>query len=89
MLRLFVHSVPRVKSLVRELYGKATSTSLLNPKLAPHGSSPLCFVVVNAAFTSRCGVGVASTFTLPMSRRSVRSNCGAIGTYADSVACPF
>ena len=33
--------------------------SLLKPKLAPHGSSPLCFCVVKLAVTSSFGVGVA------------------------------
>src|SRR4030095_11195070 len=63
MFRLFVHSVPRVKSFVRESYGNATSTSFENPNEPPHGSSPRCRVVVNAAVTSRFGVGVALTFT--------------------------
>ena len=64
-------------SFVRESYGNATSTSLLNPKLAPHGSSPTWRVVVNAARRSIVLVGVANMFTVPMSRRSCRSNCGA------------
>ena len=51
------------KSFVRELYGSATSLSLLNPKLAPQGSSPECFVVVNPPATSTCVVGVALTRT--------------------------
>ena len=59
MPRLFVHSAPTLKSFVRESYGSATSTSLLKPKLAPHGSSPVCLVVVNAALTSISLVGVA------------------------------
>jgi hypothetical protein len=62
---------------------------LPNPKLAPHGSSPTWRVVVNAPVTSICGVGVAASRTLPMSRRSRRSNGWASGTYADRLACAF
>ena len=78
MFFVFVHSVPIVKSLARESYGSGTSTSLLKPKLAPHGSSPPCFCVVKLAVTSSFGVGVATTSTRPMSRRSRSSNCGEI-----------
>src|SRR5262245_27046035 len=88
MFRPLVHSVPTVTSLVRESYGNATSTSLPNPKLAPQGSSPTCRVLVNDPFTSSCGVGVATRPTYPVSRRSLSSNCGAIGMYADRFACP-
>src|SRR5215471_7037128 len=63
MSRLFVHSVPMVKSFVLESYGNATSTSFENPNDPPHGSSPRCRVVVKAAVTSRLGVGVARKLT--------------------------
>ena len=46
-------------------------------------------MLVNAAVTSTFGVGVASRLPAPMLRRSVRLNCGAIGPYADSFACPL
>ena len=57
-------------SLVRDLYGSATSLSLLNPKLAPHGNSPECFVVVKPPVKSRWIVGVALTRIVPISRLS-------------------
>ena len=44
--------------MVRDVYGSATSTSLLNPKLAPHGSSPTCFWVLNEVVSCSCVVGV-------------------------------
>ena len=69
-------------SLVRDLYGSATSLSLLNPKLAPHGNSPECFVVVKPPVRSRWVVGVALTRNVPILRLSRRSNCGEIGRYA-------
>ena len=43
---------------MRDVYGSATSTSLLNPKLAPHGSSPTCFCVLNEVVSCSCLVGV-------------------------------
>src|SRR4029453_3552887 len=63
MFLLFVHSEPIVKGFVRESYGKTTSTSFEKPNDPPHGSSPRCRVVVNAAVTSTFGVGVARKFT--------------------------
>ena len=89
MLRVFVHSAPRVKSFARESYGNATSTSFPNPKLAPHGSSPTWRFVVYEAFRSSCGVGVATKLTFPMSRRSWSSNCGASGIQDDRFPWPF
>src|SRR3954471_14844996 len=77
-----VHWAPKSRSLVRELYGSATSLSLLNPKLAPHGNSPECFVVLKPPVTSSWVVGVAPSRTVPMSRRSRMANWGEIGIYA-------
>src|SRR5262245_56994892 len=82
--RVLFHSAPRLKSLVRESYGSATSTSLLNPKLAPHGSSPTCRCVMNDAVKSNDGLGVDTKLTCPLSRRSMRSNWAAIGRYTFS-----
>src|SRR4029453_7532577 len=59
MFLLFVHSVPIVKSFVRESYGNATSTSFEKPNNPPHVSPPRCRVVVNAPCTSRLGPGRA------------------------------
>ena len=78
MARLFVHCAPTSMSFVRDRYGSATSLSFENPKLDPHGSSPECLVVVNPPVMSNCVVGVALTRTVPMSRRSRKSNCGEI-----------
>ena len=72
-------------SLVRDLYGSATSLSLPNPKLAPHGNSPECFVVVKPPVRSRWVVGVALTRNVPILRLSRRSNCGEIGRYSVEV----
>ena len=72
MLRLLVHSAPRVKSFVRESYGSADFDVVAESEAgAPRQLADVCCVVVNAAFKSTCGVGVASKFTLPMSRRSL------------------